>query len=117
MQPGDRVVIYMPLTPEGVIAMLACARIGAVHSAVYAGLGVSALRERIQDAGARVVITADVGYRRGRLVDLYAVAAEAIREVVTVNDLLLRERIKTLHREHDSRTVPSVGGAVHPRQG
>ncbi|ACO47341.2 acetate--CoA ligase [Deinococcus deserti] len=106
VQSGDRVVIYMPLTPEGVIAMLACARIGAVHSVVYAGLGVTALRERIQDAGARVVITADVGYRRGKLVDLYAIAAEAISDLVGVNDLVLWERIKTLHREHDSRTVP-----------
>ena len=105
VQQGDRVVIYMPLTPEGVIAMLACARIGAVHSVVYAGLGVSALRDRIQDAGARVVITADVGYRRGKIVDLYAIAAEAIQDLVSVDYLVLWERIKTLQREHDSRTV------------
>lgn len=105
VQKGDRVVIYMPLTPEGVIAMLACARLGAVHSVVYAGLGVSALRDRIQDAGAKVVITADVGYRRGKLVDLYAIAAEAIEDLVTVDYLVLWERIKTFHREHDSRTV------------
>lgn len=95
----------MPLTPEGVIAMLACARIGAVHSVVYAGLGVAALRGRIQDAGARVVITADVGYRRGRLVDLYSVAAEAISDLIDVDYLVLWERIGELHREHDSRTV------------
>ena len=105
VERGDRVVIYLPLTPEGVIAMLACARIGAVHSVVYAGLGVSALRERIRDAGARVVITADVGYRRGKLVDLYATAAEAIQDLVGVDHLVLWERIKDLHREHDARTV------------
>ncbi|MDP9765059.1 acetate--CoA ligase [Deinococcus enclensis] len=105
VERGDRVVIYMPLTPEGVIAMLACARIGAVHSVVYAGLGVSALRDRIQDAGAKVVITADVGYRRGKLVDLYATAAEAIGDLISVDYLVLLERIKTLHREHDMRTV------------
>ncbi|WP_412027420.1 acetate--CoA ligase [Deinococcus yunweiensis] len=104
--PGDRVVIYMPLTPEGAIAMLACARIGAVHSVVYAGLGVSALRDRIADAGARVVITADVAYRRGKLVDLYAIVAEAIAELGSVEHLVLWERIKEHQREHDARTVP-----------
>ena len=102
---GDRVVVYMPLTPEGCIAMLACARLGAVHSVVYAGLGVGALRDRITDAGARVVITADVGYRRGRLVDLYSVAAEAIADLPEVEHLVLWERIKTFSREHDARTV------------
>lgn len=106
VQPGDRVVIYLPLTPEGVIAMLACARLGAVHSVVYAGLGVGALRDRITDAGARVVITADVGYRRGKLVDLYAIAAEAIADLGGVEHLVLWERIKTYQREHDARTVP-----------
>ncbi|RDI94906.1 acetate--CoA ligase [Meiothermus sp. QL-1] len=75
--PGDRVVVYMPLTPEGIIAMLACARIGAIHSVVYAGLGVQALRERILDAGAKLVIAGDVGYRRGREVDLASVVLEA----------------------------------------
>lgn len=102
---GDRVVIYMPLTPEGVIAMLACARIGAVHSVVYAGLGVGALRDRIEDAGARVVITANHGYRRGKIVDLYSVAAEAIGDLVSVDYLVLLERGEGMHRERESRTV------------
>src|SRR5215831_17805109 len=70
VKKGDRVVIYMPLTVEGVIAMLACARIGAIHSVVYAGLGHSALRERITDAEAKVVIAGDVGFRRGKAVPL-----------------------------------------------
>jgi len=74
---GDRVVIYMPLTLEGVISMLACARIGAIHSVVYAGLGVSALRERIQDAGAKVIIAGDVSYRRGKPVDLENIVLQA----------------------------------------
>ena len=76
---GDRVIIYMPLTPEGAIAMLACARIGAIHSVVYAGFSVGALRNRILDARARVVITADVGYRRGKKVDLRGITDEAIK--------------------------------------
>ena len=75
---GDRVVIYMPLTPEGAIAMLACARIGAVHSVVYAGFSVGALRSRFQDARCKVVITADAGYRRGRKVDLKGIIDEAV---------------------------------------
>ena len=74
---GDRVVIYMPLTPEGAIAMLACARIGAVHSVVYAGFSVGSLRGRILDAQAKVLITADVGYRRGNKVDLKGISDQA----------------------------------------
>lgn len=70
VRKGDRVTIYMPLTPEGIIAMLAVARIGAIHSVVFAGFGVQALADRIQDAGSRVVITADAYYRRGRVVEL-----------------------------------------------
>ncbi|MCX7739394.1 MAG: acetate--CoA ligase [Meiothermus sp.] len=77
VREGDRVIVYMPLTPEGIIAMLACARIGAVHSVVYAGLGVAALRERIQDAGARVVVAGDVSYRRGKPVDLASIVLQA----------------------------------------
>jgi len=75
---GDRVVIYMPLTLEGVIAMLACARIGAIHSVVYAGLGHSALRDRIVDAKAKVVIAGDVGFRRGKTVPLKPIVDEAL---------------------------------------
>ncbi|MCH8801515.1 MAG: acetate--CoA ligase [Chloroflexi bacterium] len=75
---GDRVIIYMPLSPEGAIAMLACARIGAVHSVVYAGFSVGSLRGRILDAQAKVVITADVGYRRGNEVDLKGICDDVV---------------------------------------
>jgi acetyl-CoA synthetase len=75
---GDRVVIYMPLTMEGVIAMLACARIGAIHSVVYAGLGHSALRDRITDAQAKIIIAGDVGFRRGKTVPLKPIVDEAL---------------------------------------
>ena len=75
---GDRVVIYMPLVPEIVIAMLACARIGAVHSVVFGGFSALSLRERIEDAGARVLLTADGGHRGGGLVELKAAADEAL---------------------------------------
>ncbi len=76
---GDRVVIYMPLTPEGAIAMLVCARIGAIHSVVYAGFSIGALRDRIIDAQAKVLITGDYGYRRGNKVDLKGIADEAVK--------------------------------------
>ena len=92
VEKGDRVVIYMPLTPEGAIAMLACARIGAIHSVVYAGFSVGALRDRIIDARSRVVITADVGYRRGRKVDLKSIADEAILGLDVVERLVVWRR-------------------------
>src|SRR5699024_5196895 len=66
VKTGDRVAIYMPMIPETVIAMLACARLGAPHSVVFGGFSSDALRSRIQDAEARVVITADGGFRRGK---------------------------------------------------
>ncbi|HTY48662.1 MAG TPA: AMP-binding protein, partial [Steroidobacteraceae bacterium] len=75
---GDRVVIYLPLVPEAIIAMYACARIGAVHSVVFGGFSALSLRERIEDAGARVLITADGGYRAGHTVELKAAADEAL---------------------------------------
>jgi acetyl-CoA synthetase len=68
--PRDRVAIYMPLIPEVIVAMLACARIGATHSVVFGGFSAEALADRVKDAGARVVITADGGWRRGQVVPL-----------------------------------------------
>ena len=67
---GDRVVIYLPLIPEAVIAMQACARIGAVHSVVFGGFSANAVKDRIEDAGAKMVITADGGWRGGHAVHL-----------------------------------------------
>jgi acetyl-CoA synthetase len=89
---GDRVVIYMPLTIEGVVAMLACARVGAIHSVVYAGLGHTALRDRIVDAQAKVVIAADVGFRRGKSVALKAIVDEAIEKLELVEKVVVYSR-------------------------
>ncbi len=80
VKKGDRVVIYMPMVPEAVVAMQACARIGAVHSVVFGGFSAKSLRDRVQDAGARVVITADGGRRAGKLVELKAATDEALSE-------------------------------------
>ena len=75
---GDRVVIYMPLVPEIVIAMHACARIGAVHSVVFGGFSALSLKDRIEDAGARLVITADGGHRGGHIIPLKATTDKAL---------------------------------------
>ena len=92
---GDRVVIYMPLTIEGAVAMLACARIGAIHSVVYAGLGHTALRDRIVDAQAKVVIVGDVGFRRGKTVELKAIVDEAIDTLEFVEKVVVYARRPT----------------------
>ncbi len=93
VQKGDRVIIYLPLTPEGIATMLACARIGAIHSVVYAGLGSGALRARIEDAGAHIVVTADVGYRRGKTTNLKAIVDEAVKGVASVEKVVVHRRI------------------------
>jgi len=78
IKSGDRVVIYMPMTPEAVIAMQACARIGAIHSVVFGGFSAESLRDRINDAGAKMVITADGGNRGGKIVELKAATDKAL---------------------------------------
>jgi acetyl-CoA synthetase len=88
----DRVVIYMPLTIEGAVAMLGCARLGAIHSVVYAGLGHTALRDRIIDAEAKVVIVGDIGFRRGKTVALKAIVDEAVDKLEFVEKVVVYSR-------------------------
>ena len=78
VQPGDRVVIYMPMTPEAIVAMHACARIGAVHSVVFGGFSALSLKDRIEDAGAVVLVTADGGWRSGKAIELKEAADKAL---------------------------------------
>ena len=114
---GDRVVIYMPLTLEGVMSMLACARIGAVHSVVYAGFAAGALRARIEDAEAKVVITGDVGYRRGKTVDLKSIADAAVEGLDQVEHIVVfsREAKKALaEREVDFSTLLDASPEFEP---
>jgi acetyl-CoA synthetase len=94
VKKGDRVVVYMPLCIEGVASMLACARIGAVHSVVYAGFSVQALRSRIEDAQAHVVITGDIGFRRGKRVSLRSIVEDAISGLETVQKVVVYRRIQ-----------------------
>ena len=86
---GDRVAIYMPLVPEAIIAMLACARIGAAHSVVFGGFSSEALRDRIQDAEAKVLITATAGYRRGNLVPLKNLADAATADCPSIEHVIV----------------------------
>ncbi|MBN2385455.1 MAG: acetate--CoA ligase [Anaerolineales bacterium] len=89
---GDIVTIYMPRIPEQVIAMLACAKIGAVHSVVYGGFSVESLAERIEDAQSRILITADGGWLRGKVVDLKGIADEAIARQATIEHVIVVKR-------------------------
>ena len=92
VRKGDRVGIYLPLIPEAAIAMLACARIGAIHSVVFGGFSAEALRDRVNDAQAKVVITADGGYRRGQIVPLKRHTDKALAECPSVEHCLVIQR-------------------------
>jgi acetyl-CoA synthetase len=92
VRKGDRVAIYMPLIPELAIAMLACARIGAIHSVVFGGFSAESLRDRINDQKAKLLITADGGYRRGQIVPLKQIADEAISEAPSIENVIVVQR-------------------------
>lgn len=94
LQKGDRVTIYLPKIPEQIVAMLACARIGVIHSVVYSGFSAPALQTRIHDAEARVVITADLGYDRGKKIPLKTVVEEAVPHCPTVEKVIVVQREK-----------------------
>ncbi|HEX5473775.1 MAG TPA: acetate--CoA ligase [Vicinamibacterales bacterium] len=89
---GDRVALYLPLIPELAIAMLACARIGAVHSVVFGGFSAESLRDRINDAQAVLLVTADGGYRRGHIVPLKQTADEALRDTPSIRNVVVVQR-------------------------
>ncbi|HEX6850764.1 MAG TPA: acetate--CoA ligase [Candidatus Polarisedimenticolaceae bacterium] len=129
---GDRVIVYMPLVPEGIVTMLACARIGAIHSVVYAGMGKEALRSRIVDAGAKVVVCSDYTYRRGKAIDLKRIVDDAVRDLIDVEHVIVHRRGSRpgdppfkfdSEREHDYYDVqqpraihcePAMVDAEHP---
>jgi acetyl-CoA synthetase len=92
VRKGDRVAIYLPLIPELAIAMLACARIGAVHSVVFGGFSAESLRDRINDARATVLVTADGGYRRGQILPLKQTADDALGDTPSITSVVVVQR-------------------------
>src|SRR4029079_558452 len=89
---GDRVNIYLPMIPEAAVAMLACARIGAPHSVVFGGFSAQSLSDRINDAEAKVLVTADGGYRRGEVFPLKTAADEAVAQTSTIEHVVVVKR-------------------------
>ncbi len=100
LKAGDTAAIYMPQTPQAAVAMLACARIGVTHSIVFGGFSAHALRDRIVDAGCRIVFTADVGYRKGEKIALGDIVANATL------DLPMVEKIVVMKREPNAKLMP-----------
>ncbi len=125
---GDAVALYLPMVPELPIFMLACARIGAVHTVVFSGFSAQALADRMNDVGARLLITADGGYRRGRVLELKAIADEAMALAPSVERSILVRRVDNsapmregrdfflddLLTEAELRVEPEQMEATHP---
>ena len=132
VKKGDRVTIYLPMVPELAISMLACARIGAIHSVVFGGFSAESLKNRILDCKSDVVITADGGYRGGRIVPLKITTDEALKECPDVKTVVVLKRdrqgravqrgprpVVARHRPHRAGRVPARedgrrGPALHP---
>ncbi|HKQ62129.1 MAG TPA: acetate--CoA ligase [Candidatus Polarisedimenticolaceae bacterium] len=107
---GDRVAIYMPLVPEAIVAMLGCARIGAIHSVVFGGFSAESLRDRIRDAQAKLLVTADGGWRRGKFLALKEAADEAVRGADSIENVIVVRRgdgppALRAGRDHDWSTL------------
>ncbi len=123
VKKGDRVTIYLPMIPELAISMLACSRIGAIHSIVFGGFSAQALRDRIQDCKAKIVVTSDRGVRGGRQVALKANADEALQECPTVEKMIVVKRTDGIDMEpgrdfwwHDEMAAPDIANYCEPEQ-
>ncbi len=127
VKKGDRITIYLPMIPELPISMLACARIGAIHSVVFSGFSSNSLKDRINDSKSKIVITADGGYRRGAIVKLKDVVDEAIKELEFVQNVIVVERTKNkvsinskdklwnvLMKDSSSKCEPEKVESTHP---
>src|SRR5690606_10550840 len=95
VKKGDRVCIYLPMIPELAVSILACARIGAIHSVVFAGFSASALSSRITDCGAKLLITSDGSYRGNKTINLKSIVDEALEAATDVNTVLVAKRINS----------------------
>ena len=94
VQKGDRITIYLPMIPELPISMLACARIGAIHTVIFSGFSAAAIKDRIYDSKSKIVITADGGYRRGNIIKLKDVIDEATKDFDFVQNVIVIEKTK-----------------------
>ena len=94
VKKGDRITIYLPMVPELPISMLACARIGAIHTVVFSGFSAISLRDRIDDSKSKIIITADIGYRRGNSMDLKVIIDESISGLDFVEHVVVLQRMK-----------------------
>jgi acetyl-CoA synthetase len=122
VKKGDRVSIYLPMIPELPVAMLACARIGAIHSIVFGGFSAEALRDRIQDCGSAVLVTADGYYRSGKTVSSKAGADTAVAQCPTVKDVFVVKRVGNEvvmkqgrdHWYHEEVAAPDIKAVCEP---
>jgi acetyl-CoA synthetase len=105
IKQGDTIIIYMPRIPEQIIAMMAAARVGIIHSVVYSGFSAQALRDRVQDADAKAVITSDGYYYRGKIVTLKSIVDDAVRECPTVKRVVTVKRAGNDIKWHTGRDV------------
>ena len=94
IKKGDRVTIYLPMVPELPIAMLACSRIGAIHSVVFSGFSAQALSDRIHDSKSKIIITADGGFRRGKVIELKRVVDDAISSIPFIENVIVLKRVE-----------------------
>ena len=115
LNTGDRVTIYLPKIPEQIVAMLACARIGLIHSVVYSGFSAPALESRIKDAEARLIITADYGYDRGKPINLKTVVDQAVANCPTIETSIVVRREKPGIALTDRELDWKNGSRVTPR--
>src|SRR5438874_2516417 len=121
LKPSDRAIIYMPMVPELPIALLACARLGIIHSVVFGGFSAEALKVRIQDLEATIVITADGGWRRGKEVKLKTTVDEALLECPGVRDVIVHRRTSSgapmqSGRDHWWHDLVATAGGVCPAE-
>ena len=105
IQKGDKVAIYLPMIPEAVVSMLACARIGAAHTVVFGGFSSDSLRDRINDANAKLLITADGGFRRGSVVQLKAAADSAVKDCASIKNVIVIKRSQNEIQMHQGRDL------------
>ncbi|TLY07443.1 MAG: acetate--CoA ligase [Thaumarchaeota archaeon] len=93
VKKGDRITIYLPMIPELIVSMLACARIGAIHTVIFSGFSAQSIRDRVEDSKSKIIITADGGFRRGTIVQLKQVIDEAIQDLDFVENVIVFEHV------------------------